>query len=138
MTQVIIYTNENGNVTTCFPTGEVPIEQVLEKDVPKNVDAKIVNYEDLPYEHDCFFNAWELVNGNVIVNLQKAKEITKTRLREQRKPLLEVQDVAFQRALETNQDTSEIVKEKQRLRDITKLADQATSLDELKNLKVEK
>jgi hypothetical protein len=69
------------------------------------------------------------------INFDKAKEITKTRLREERKPLLLEQDIAFQRALENGQDTSAVVAEKQRLRDITKLADSASTLDELKELK---
>lgn len=71
----------------------------------------------------------------ITVNLAKAKEITKDRLRFERKPLLEAQDVAFQRALETGADTTAIVAEKQRLRDITQLADEATTLEELKALK---
>lgn len=73
----------------------------------------------------------------IVINLDKAKEITKNRLRVERAPLLQAQDVAFQRALESNADTSAIVAEKQRLRDITKLADQASTLEELKALKVE-
>jgi len=73
----------------------------------------------------------------ITVNLEKAKEITKQRLRYEREPLLAALDVQFQRALETGSDTSAIVAEKQRLRDITKLADQASSLDELKALKAE-
>lgn len=68
------------------------------------------------------------------INMDKAKAITKDRLRSERAPLLQAQDVAFQRALESGEDASAIVAEKQRLRDITKLADQAQSLDELKAL----
>jgi len=71
----------------------------------------------------------------ITINLTKAKAITKERLREERVALLEAQDVAFQRALESSADTTAIVAEKQRLRDITQLADQATTLDELKTLK---
>ena len=70
----------------------------------------------------------------IAINKNKAKEITKDRLRKERKPLLEEQDVAFQRALEESADTSAIVAEKQRLRDVTKLADSADTLDELKAL----
>lgn len=70
----------------------------------------------------------------ITINFDKAKAITKDRLRIERAPLLQAQDVAFQRALEEGADTSAIVAEKQRLRDITKLADQATTLDELKQL----
>jgi hypothetical protein len=62
----------------------------------------------------------------IIVDINKAKDITKDRLRAERKPLLETQDMLFQRALESNADTSSIVAEKQRLRDITKLVDTQT------------
>ena len=74
----------------------------------------------------------------ISINLNKAKEIKKEKLRAERAPLLQAQDVAFQRALEEGADTAAIVAEKQRLRDITKLADQATTLDELKQLTVGK
>ena len=71
----------------------------------------------------------------ITINLDKAKAITKERLRAERTPLLQAQDVAFQRALESSADTTAIVAEKQRLRDITTLADQATTLEQLKELK---
>ena len=72
----------------------------------------------------------------ITVNLGKAKEITKERLREERKPLLEEQDVLFMKAQENGDDTAAIVTEKNRLRDITKLADSATNTDELKDITV--
>lgn len=72
----------------------------------------------------------------ITINLDKAKAITKDRLRAERTPLLQAQDIAFQRAIESGADTSAIVAEKQRLRDITGLADTATTLDELKAIKV--
>jgi hypothetical protein len=72
----------------------------------------------------------------ITINLNKAKEITKERLRSERTPLLQAQDIAFQRALESGEDTSAIVAEKQRLRDIPGLAEEAETLEELKNLKV--
>ena len=71
----------------------------------------------------------------ITINFDKAKAITKDRLRAERAALLLAQDVAFQRALEANADTVAIVAEKQRLRDITTLADQATTLEQLKELK---
>jgi len=70
----------------------------------------------------------------ITINIDKAKEITKARLRTEREPLLVAQDIAFQRALETGADTAAIVTEKQRLRDITKLADSVQTLEELKTL----
>lgn len=72
----------------------------------------------------------------ITINLDKAKEITKQRLREEREPLLAEQDVAFQRALESGADTTLIVAEKQRLRDVTKLVDTVATLEELKALTV--
>ena len=70
----------------------------------------------------------------ITININKAKDITKDRLRQEREPLLLAQDVAFQRALESNADTSAIVAEKQRLRDITTLVDTANTVEELKAL----
>lgn len=71
------------------------------------------------------------------VNINKAKDITKDRLREERKPLLEAQDVAFQRALEEGADTTAIVAEKQRLRDITNQVDNLNTVEELKAISCE-
>ena len=70
------------------------------------------------------------------VNFSKAQDITKDRLRADRKPLLEEQDVLFMRAQEAGSDTSAIVTEKQRLRDITNQVDSMTTLDELKGATV--
>ena len=68
----------------------------------------------------------------IIIDIAKAKEITTKLLRLEREPLLVVQDVAFQRALENGADTTEIVAEKQRLRDITNAVDSLTTVEELK------
>jgi len=72
MAQVIIYTNDNGGVSVCTPTGELPIEQVLAKDCPAG--AIIVDDSELPTDNQ-FFNAWELVNGTVVVNETKKQAI---------------------------------------------------------------
>lgn len=131
--QVIVYSQNNGQVAVCYPTGELLIEEVQAKDTPAG--SIIVDTDDLPNEHNDFFNAWELNGTTVTVNLDKAKAITKDRLRQERAPLLVAQDVLYMRATEANQDTTAIVAEKQRLRDITQLADQATTLEELKAIK---
>ena len=135
MTQAIIFTNDNGGVSTCIPTGEISIDAVMEKDVPKGKGARIVNIVDLPNQHNDFYDAWEMDATSVTVNLDKAKEITKKRLRAEREPLLAAQDVAFQRALESGADTTAIVAEKQRLRDITGLVDAITTLEGLRAIK---
>ena len=73
----------------------------------------------------------------ITVNINKAKAITKDRLRAERKPLLEEQDILFMKAQEAGSNTSAIVTEKQRLRDITNQVDSMTTTDELKAAKVE-
>lgn len=70
----------------------------------------------------------------ITIDFAKAQAITKDRLRAERAPLLAAQDVAFQRALESGSDTSAVVAEKQRLRDVTSQVDTCTTLDELKVL----
>ena len=72
----------------------------------------------------------------ITVNLTKAKAITKDRLRLDRKPLLEAQDILFMQAQEASANTSALLTEKNRLRDITDGADDCTTLDELKALSV--
>ena len=133
MTQAIIFTNDNGGVSVCIPTGELPIEAVKEKDTPAG--SLIVNTADLPNQYNDFFDAWELVAGEVQVSKTKAVEITKKRLRTEREPLLSAQDVLFQRALESGSDTTAIVAEKNRLRDITNLATEDKTLEELRSIK---
>ena len=131
---VIIFTNDNGGVSVCVPTGELSLEETKAKDTPSH--SIIIDDSFLPQADGDFFNAWELANGAVTVNIEKAKTITKERLRAERAPLLAAQDVLFQRALEVGADTTAIVTEKQRLRDITQLADACTTTAELRALKV--
>ena len=75
---------------------------------------------------------------SITINMDKAKDITKERLRQERKPLLEEQDILFMRAQEAGSDTTVIVAEKQRLRDITNSVDSCTTTDELKTLNCSK
>jgi len=66
------------------------------------------------------------------VNINKAKDITKDRLRFERAPKLEALDVAFQRALESGSDTSDIATKKQALRDAPAQVDSMTTVEQLK------
>jgi len=72
--QVILHTTQNGNVAVTVPTGELPINEVLAKDCPSG--AIIVDDSTLPQGSDAqFFDAWELVNGKVVVNEAKKQAI---------------------------------------------------------------
>jgi len=132
MTQIIIFTNDNGGVSVCVPTDELDINTVKAKDTPSH--SIIIDNSELPNADNDFFNAWELNNGTVSVNLIKAKALTKAKLRIEREPLLVAQDVLFQRAQESNADTTAIVAEKTRLRNITNLADACNTTAELRAL----
>lgn len=134
MSQVIIFTGSDGIVNVCYPSGNFPIEQVQANDIPAGVQSYIVDLSSLPVANDDFYEAWEQSEGVITINIEKAKEVTKKRLRFERAPLFAAQDLAFQRALEVGGDTAAIVAEKQRLRDLPLLADFCTTLDELRAL----
>jgi len=62
----------------------------------------------------------------IVINNEKAIEITKDKIRAFREPKFKQLDLDFQRALETSSDTTLIVQEKQRLRDLTDLSNDKT------------
>ena len=62
----------------------------------------------------------------IVINNEKAIEIAKEKIRAFREPKLKQLDIDFQRALETGSDTTLIVQEKQKLRDLTDLANDKT------------
>ena len=68
------------------------------------------------------------------INMNKARDIHREKVRQARNPKLAAKDVEFQRALETGADTSAIVADKQALRDAPASAaiEAATTPDELK------
>ena len=68
------------------------------------------------------------------INMTKARDIHRDKVRQARNPKLAEKDVEFQRALETGADTAAIVAAKQALRDAPASAaiEAATTPDELK------
>tara|TARA_Y100001951_G_C11227027_1_gene232308 strand:- start:45 stop:290 length:246 start_codon:yes stop_codon:yes gene_type:complete len=68
----------------------------------------------------------------VTINIAKAKEIWKDKIRSARKPKLEELDIQYMRAQEAGSDTSTIVTKKQELRDYPAQVDSATTTDEIK------
>ena len=73
MSQVIVYTNISGNVSVCYPTGEIPIEVVLAKDCPAG--AVIIDSTELPQGTDADFqSAWVLNQSTITVSISKAQE----------------------------------------------------------------
>ena len=129
--KTIVYTNKKGGVTIVAPNPELDIDYVRAKDTPEH--SIIIDTDDITVS-DYWFDAWELVDGTVVVNFERAQELTRTRLRAERTPLLAAQDILFQRVLESGADTTAIVTEKNRLRDITNLVNTASTLAELQSL----
>ena len=83
-----------------------------------------------------FREAWEPSGeaGVISVNMTKAKDVWRDKIREARVEPLEALDTAYMKALETGADTSSIVAQKQALRDAPALDSiaNATTPDELK------
>ncbi len=68
------------------------------------------------------------------INIDKAKDIWKNKIREKRKSALEQLDIDFMRANESGADTTAIVSDKQTLRDLPSQVDTATTTDEIKSV----
>lgn len=99
-------------------------------------DAEEVDIEDLTIPTDRVFReAWEAPeNGAVVVNMDKAKDVWRDKIRLAREPELAKLDTDFMKALETSSSTAQIVADKQSLRDAPTHSDidAATTPDELK------
>ena len=54
----IIYQNSEGGIAVIIPTGELPVEEVAQKDVPAGTPYLIVTTDDVPSDRT-FREAWE-------------------------------------------------------------------------------
>ena len=88
---------------------------------------------ELPTDRD-YRNAWALDGDKIVIDLAKAKDLHRAKLREARAPIMAQLDVDFMRALEQGKDTAMITAQKQSLRDATKAEaiDAAQTIEELK------
>ena len=68
----------------------------------------------------------------ITIDISKAKDIWKDKIRDARKPALEKLDVNFVKAQEQGSDTTSIVADKNTLRDLPEQVDTATTTDEIK------
>jgi len=112
------------------------IKSIIGSSVYKEITTEEMDKIDPEFLGSCDTDYSKLSDNKLTVNLDKAKEVKKTHLRLDRKPLLEAEDVKFMKAQEAGDDTTAIVAEKNRLRDITKQVDSCTTTDELKALSV--
>jgi len=54
----ILYPNSDGSLSVIHSTGELPIEDVCQKDVPAGIPYLIVSEDDIPSDRT-FRGAWE-------------------------------------------------------------------------------
>ncbi len=132
--------DSDGNIVFTQIVNENPtpdeIESIVGSSVYKQITTEEMDKINPEFLGSCDTDYSKLDDNKLTVNLDKAKKVKKENLRVERKPLLEAQDILFMKAQETGSDTSAIVAEKQRLRDITKDADSCKTVDELKALSV--
>ena len=110
--------------------------------IDDNIDPFKEIHKDGFY-HSCeglsseWFECYEIDMGNkrLEINISKAHEQTRKRLRAERVPLLQKLDIEFQRALEEGRPFSEITRRKKALRDITLLVSSCKTIQELSALK---
>lgn len=88
---------------------------IIDKD-GKQINA--VNVSSKPSDRH-FRNAWAISGSVISEDITKAKEIFKDKIREVRKPLLEAEDVAYMKALETSDSSAQTasINKKKALRD---------------------
>ena len=136
---IIVYQLKDQPLAIITPTKEgldkLGIDGIVKRRVPEGAEYKIIKEDELINDR-YFRNAWELKNGKIIENLDKAKEIHKEKLREERKPLLEKLDVDYMRALERNEETKFIISEKTRLRQITDKVNSCETLEDIRKVKI--
>lgn len=129
----ILLKNPDGSVGILHPILDcgLTLDEIIAKDVPKGVAYEIVEDSAIPADRT-FRNAWK---HDLKVDIAKAQEITKNRLRMERAPLLEKLDVEVMKNIADPVKLAEIEVQKHVLRDITKVVDTLTTVDELKAVK---
>lgn len=149
MNTVLCLSFPDGSVGRMQFVGDEASDERLETEIAKSVfpdgmqpvSWRRVSLNDFPVEHVEFRDAWTDDGGSIFVEMEKAKEITRDRLRVERAPLLASLDVEAMKAIEAKDDAklAEIAAEKQRLRDITKLAsiERASKPEDLKTIKAD-
>ena len=70
----------------------------------------------------------------ITIDITKAKEVWKEKIRDARKPALEKLDIDFIKAQEQGNDTTQIVADKNILRDLPSQVDTATTVDKIKSV----
>lgn len=107
----ILYSRPDGGMSVVVPcisvddpqgfTEEDALQRALRKDVPVGVAVAVVEDAQLPAERT-FRNAWKQQGNAVTVDMPKAREIWRDKIRIARAPKFEPLDVAWFKAVEAN------------------------------------
>jgi len=137
----ILYPKPDGGVAIVIAASKADLERVLgpltdneyrqhvvERSVPKDIDPRRIRIlpDDWQAPDDrTFRNAWVASGDRITVDMPKARDIHRQKLRQARKPELEALDVEALRATEKDDKAalSVVAQRKQKLRDVTKHPD---------------
>lgn len=73
MGQRIIFTRADGGITIKCPVGSLSIQELIEKEVPKDAtNVSVVDESEIPPSRE-HRNEWEIKSGKIEINQQKAQ-----------------------------------------------------------------
>ena len=76
----IVYKNEDGGVCIVVPTGEIPLEEVLTKDIPAGLAYEIVTTDEIPADRT-FRGAWVLGDCCIEHDIDRCRDIAHNKRR---------------------------------------------------------
>ena len=139
----ILYKQEDGTIAILNPSPDIRIEEAITH-VPVGLPYLVVDAKSLPSDENInlFFSALAAdfdtpSDPKVRINIAKAKEITKERLRIERKRLFDANDILLRDAMLENNKAKidKAIAERDRLRDVTKKVDDANTIEAFKKLR---
>lgn len=139
----IVWKNADGSISVTYlveaQNADLHAEELqFNGDIPADSEMVAKNI-DIPTDRE-FRGAWAWITEDPVIDIDmdKAVEVTKIRLRQERQPHLAKLDTEYLKADEDGNTTEKkrIKTEKQRLRDITSLVNNNMSLEEMKGVKV--
>ena len=130
--KVFIFTQEDGSAGICFPTGDLSFAEMRGRDFPE--DAVMVNEEDLPVADKDFFDAWEVVNDKIEINMVKASDVAKDKIRAMREDKFTAADKDMFFSIEKGESLVAVAAKKTILRDFPARIDSAATLPAMKSL----
>ena len=129
MDKVIVYSSPDDTVSVIHPqagpraSNEAEFDfltRLAEMKLPDKTPYIFVNETDLP---NLFSKAWKIVDTAVVIDMDIAKQLHLDRMRDVRRPIMELLDVAYMRSdeIDDHNEKKRIAGRKQALRDVTNI-----------------